>query len=174
MNIFLNYFKEIYLVKIIVAILLFFFSFSSTAQVDKNSELYKIIKSKDSTLFEIVFNKCEMEKIDEIISENIEFYHDLAGIQNREEFINAIKNNICSNPGVNQRSLVLSTLEVYSMENNGKLYGAIQTGKHTFQQKINDKMQTVGIANFTHLWLLENNIWKLKRILSYNHKPFTE
>ena len=86
----------------------------------------------------------------------------------------AMKNNICSDPGVNQRSLVSESLEVFEMKKDNKLYGAIQKGKHTFQQKIDGEMKTVGIADFTHLWLLENNEWKLKRVLSYNHQPFTE
>ena len=60
------------------------------------------------------------------------------------------------------------------MKNNGELYGAIQKGKHNFQEKQNGKLITVGIADFTHLWILESNIWKLKRVLSYNHMPYSE
>jgi hypothetical protein len=26
-------------------------------------------------------------------------------------------------------------------------------------------------ASFTHLWLLEQNTWKLRRVLSYDHQP---
>jgi hypothetical protein len=65
-------------------------------------------------------------------------------------------------------------LDVFTRKNEGKLYGAIQKAKHTFQEKQNKKMITIGIADFTHLWILENNIWKLKRVLSYNHKPYSE
>ncbi len=65
-------------------------------------------------------------------------------------------------------------MTVFELKNNSKLYGAIQKGKHTFQQKIDGKMKTVGIADFTHVWILENTHWKLKRVLSYNHQPFTE
>ena len=86
----------------------------------------------------------------------------------------AIKNNLCSNPGNNKRNLVENSLQVYPLNNNGKLYGAIQKGKHTFQQKLNGTFKTVGIADFTHLWILENKKWKLKRVLSYNHLPYSE
>jgi hypothetical protein len=72
---------------------------------------------------------------------------------------------------MNNRKRVENSLSVFEMKNNNKRYGAIQKGKHTFQQKIEGKMQTDGIADFTHLWILENNTWKLKRVLSYNHKP---
>jgi hypothetical protein len=174
MNSFLTPFKESIILQAIFAIAFFFYSLMTAAQVDENSELFKTLKSKDSIIFERVFNKCELEKLAPIIAENFEFYHDIGGIQNSAEFINAIKINICSNPGINQRSLVKESLAVFEMKENNELYGAIQKGKHTFQQKIDGEMKTVGIADFTHLWILENNQWKLKRVLSYNHKPLTE
>lgn len=174
MNSFLEPFKESIVLKLLLAISTLLFSLITTAQVDKNTQLYKTLKSKDSIIFERSFNNCELEKLEPIIAENFEFYHDVAGIQNREQFINAVKNNICSNPGNHTRQLVENSLEVYPLNNNGKLYGAIQRGKHTFQEKQNSVLKTVGIANFTHLWLLENNEWKLKRVLSYNHLPYTE
>lgn len=174
MNSFLTPFKDSIILKTLFAIALFLYSLMSAAQVDKNSELYKTLKSKDSIIFERVFNKCELEKLTPILSENFEFYHDIGGIQNKIEFIAAMKNNICSNPEINQRSLIKSSLEVFEMKNNNQLYGAIQKGKHTFLQMIEGKMKTVGIADFTHLWLLENKQWKLKRVLSYNHQPYTE
>ena len=146
----------------------------SLGQVHKTSDLFNSLKSKDSIIFESAFNTCELEKLEPIIAENFEFYHDIAGIQNREEFIAAVKKNICSTPGASRRRLIKNSLTVFELKNNNKLYGAIQKGKHTFQQKIDGKMKTVGIADFTHVWILENTHWKLKRVLSYNHQPFTE
>ena len=150
------------------------YSFVSNAQIDKNSELFKTLKSNDSIIFKRAFNLCEIEKLDPIIADNFEFYHDLGGVQDKKKFINAIKTNLCTNPGNNKRTLVPGSLEVHQLKNNGVLYGAIQKGKHTFQQKQNTEFKTVGIADFTHLWILENNIWKLKRVLSYNHKPLSD
>ena len=89
-------------------------------------------------------------------------------------FVKAIKNNICKNPRNMKRNLDTESLEVFPLKNNGVLYGAIQTGKHTFQEKQQENFTTVGITNFTHLWILENNQWKLKRVLSYNHLPYSE
>lgn len=174
MNSFLAPFKESILLKIIIAIIAFFYSFIMNAQVEKSSELFKIIAAKDSILFERTFNNCEIEKLDPIIAEDFEFYHDIVGIQNKEAFVNAVKNNICKNPGNMKRNLVAGSLEVFPLQNNGLIYGAIQTGKHTFQEKQQGIFTTVGIANFTHVWILENKQWKLKRVLSYNHLPYTE
>ena len=171
MNAFLKPFKDSILIKILWSIVLFLFSLVLEAQVNTSSELYKTLQSKDSILFSIAFNSCELEELASLISENFEFYHDLTGVQNKKEFMNTLQNNSCSNPGENNRELVENSLSVYEMQNNNKRYGAIQKGKHRFQQKIEGKMKTVGIADFTHLWILENNSWKLKRVLSYNHKP---
>ncbi len=112
--------------------------------------------------------------MDSIIAENFEFYHDVVGIQNKAASLNVVKNNICKNPGNIKRNLVSGSLEVFPLQNNRTLYGAIQTGKHTFQEKQLGVFTTVGIANFTHLWILENNQWKLKRVLSYHYLPYSE
>jgi hypothetical protein len=174
MNSFLTPFKIFFLFKIIFAIAMFFFSFIATAQVDENSEIYKILKFNDSILFERAFHKCEIERLEKVISKNFEFYHDVSGVQNKEEFINAIKNNICSRPETFKRKLVKNTLEVYSLKNKGEIYGAIQKGKHDFYIKVNNSIRKTGTAQFTHLWLLENKNWKLKRVLSFDHKDATE
>ncbi|TCP26776.1 uncharacterized protein DUF4440 [Tenacibaculum skagerrakense] len=157
-------------------IVLFFWalltSLFSNAQESKNSEIYKVLKSKDSIIFERTFNRCELEKLDDIINDDFEFYHDVAGETSKEQFIQSVKNNICSNDNRKPiRKLVDETLEVYALKNEGKLYGAIQRGKHLFFIKENNKLTPTGSALFTHLWILKNNSWNLKLVLSYNHLP---
>ena len=174
MNSFLKPFEKSYLYKIIFVFIMFIYSLFSNAQVDKNSEIYKVLKANDSIIFDRAFNNCEVDKLELIIAEDIEFYHDIVGVQNREEFINAVKNNICSNPGTYTRKLVQNSLEVHQLKNNGTIYGAIQKGKHDFYVKENNKIRKTGTAQFTHLWILENEKWKLKRVLSFDHKDATE
>jgi hypothetical protein len=176
MKSFLEPFKDSLIFKILLAIMMFLFTWITNGQVDRTSELYRTLKGKDSIIFEGAFNRCELDKLEPIIAINFEFYHDITGIQNRKEFIAAVKNNICTNPGNFRRQLVEKSLTVFPLKKNGVLYGAIQKGKHKFQEKSKDKneMKTSGIADFTHLWVLKNNSWKLKRVLSYNHKSFSE
>ncbi|MFK8058503.1 MAG: nuclear transport factor 2 family protein [Polaribacter sp.] len=174
MNSFFEPIKQSFIFKILLFIAMLLFTLISKAQVDKKSDLFKTLKAKDSIIFKRTFNLCEVEKLAPIIAENFEFYHDIAGVQDRDGFILAVKNGVCKNPGINKRNLVENSLQVFTLKNNGKLYGAIQKGKHTFQQKQNGEFKTVGIADFTHVWILENNKWKLKRVLSYNHKPYSE
>ena len=53
-----------------------------TSQVKKSSKLYKTIKEKDSLLFNIGFNTCDITQFKNLVSDNFEFYHDQAGITN--------------------------------------------------------------------------------------------
>jgi hypothetical protein len=150
------------------------------AQVDKNSELFKTLKTKDSILFKIGFNKCEVEKSAALMFEDLEFYHDKGGIINsKEEFVKTMKDGLCraDNPNKIYRFLVEENLEVFPMYNKGELYGALQNGKHFFspdESMTYDK--TDNYALFSHLWIIEDNVWKLKRVISYNHtsKEVTE
>lgn len=170
----LNTFKDHLLIKFFITIAALLLAIVSNAQVDKNSVLFKTLKAKDSIIFERTFNKCELEKLEPIIAENFEFYHDKGGIQDRTAFMKSVQKNVCGNPNFKLlRKLVKGSLEVFPLENKGKLYGAIQRGKHTFHIRKNGKVTPDGVALFTHLWILENNTWRLKRVLSFNHLPYT-
>jgi hypothetical protein len=143
------------------------------AQVERSSELFQQLKTADSLLFNVGFNTCNMTAFETVVSENFEMYHDKGGIlSSKAEFIQVFKDGLCKSPETYQsrRALVAGSLEVFALKNNGKLYGAIQNGKHQFYEKLVDKPETKGnIARFTHLWLLENNEWRLARSLSYDH-----
>ena len=81
-----------------------------------------------------------------------------------------IKNGLCKMDYKATRELVAESLKVYPMKNQGKLYGAIQTGEHRFYAKYPDKEKVLtSTALFSHLWLLEDGEWKLSRVLSYDH-----
>ncbi len=158
-------------------IFLFFLAISSLAtigQVDKESVLYKAIKEKDSLLFNLGFNNCDIKQFENLVSENFEFYHDQAGITNsKAEFIYGIKNGICKLSYKPKRLLAENKMEVYPLEQNGVLYAAIQTGIHNFYAVENNKSEYLtSIAKFTHVWILENGDFKLTKGLSYDHKDF--
>jgi len=146
---------------------------TALAQVDKNSEIFNTLKDKDSILFKVGFNKCEIEKSANLMTNDLEFYHDNSGVSNsRAEFITAMKSGICrpDNKKKVYRFLVNESLEVFPMYDNGKLYGALQNGKHYFstsESMTYDKSDNYAL--FSHLWMIENGEWKLKRVISYNH-----
>ncbi|MDX5419564.1 MAG: nuclear transport factor 2 family protein, partial [Hymenobacteraceae bacterium] len=146
-------------------------STAAQAQVAKTSELFKALKANDSLLFERAFNNCEIRQLEKLISEDFEFYHDVSGITtSKEPFIKSIRDGICKLEYKPRRELVEGSLEVFPLKKNGTLYGAIQTGRHRFFAIEKDKPEYfTSIARFTHVWMLENGDWKLKRGLSYDH-----
>lgn len=167
--------------KAILIGLLFFQVQSGFSQEEKNSELYKVIMSRDSLLFTIGFNTCDASQFENLYSEQFEFYHDRDGESNKAQFIYNFKNGLCASPTTYQarRELVPGSTEIYPLYKKGVLYGAIQTSMHRFyetsaakNEPLLKKNERLGdTARFTHLWILENNVWKLKRSLSYDHSP---
>lgn len=145
------------------------------AQVSENSELFIQLKKCDSLVFEEGFNKCNFESLDKVIHKDLEFLHDQGGIQNKEAFFKAMKQNICSTPDAKPiRKLVEGSLQAFPMKNNGVLYGAILMGSHEFFIASPGKpLRITGVAKFIGTWILENNAWKLKHVLSFDHQPAT-
>lgn len=147
-----------------------------SAQVDKKSELYKTILSKDSLLFNIGFNVCNIDQFKSLLSDEFEFFHDEDSISNKKKFLSNFRNGLCKSPTTYQsrRELLPESTEIYPLYKKDKLYGAIQVGIHQFYETIaNQKEVFASSARFTHVWLLENGIWKLTKSLSYDHQPKT-
>ncbi len=140
------------------------------------SDLEKTILKNDSLLFEEGFKKCNHESFEIIISDDLEFYHDQGGITvGKDEFIASIKNNICSIPYRPRRALVEGSTAIHPLSDRGKIYGAIQIGKHRFYANEEGKPEYfTSIADFSHLWIIEEDVWKLKRVFSYNHQTKEE
>lgn len=141
------------------------------AQINKNSTLFLELKNQDSIFFERGFNNCDVKYMDNILDENLKFYHDNGGFQDKKLFMERTKQNICGNPNQKPiRKLVPNSLHVFPLYNNGVLYGAIQSGEHQFYIREKNKNDILGgQAKFTTVWTLKNNIWRMSDILSYDH-----
>ncbi len=155
-------------------LLLCFLSFVhlAKAQVQENSSLFQDLKAQDSVFFERGFNRCDLNYLKEKVADDLRFYHDQGGFQDKTKFLENTANNICG-PGYKKpiRKVDTESLEVFPMNSEGKLYGAIQTGIHHFYLRENGKEDLwTSTAKFTHLWILEKEIWKLKEVLSYDHR----
>lgn len=100
-------------------------------------------------------------------------YDDKSGVQeSKEAFIKVMQNGICNpnNTTKSRRELVDGSLAVFPLKNNGQLYGALQNGTHKFFETTNGKEITGSVAKFSHLWILENGQWFLKRVISFDHQ----
>ena len=155
-----------------ISILLFLTSLNLYSQVDKSSELFKTLKTKDSLLFNVGFNTCDISQFENLVSDSFEFYHDQAGItSSKSKFIEGIKNGLCKLTYKPKRVLIEESLAVFKLEKNGVLYGAIQTGKHKFYAIEKDQVEYLTtVAQFTHIWMLENKQWQFSKGFSYDHK----
>ncbi len=168
--------------QLLVAFVVVFCSFYQPAHAqsgnewEENKSLTATILHSDS-LFWKTYNECNVEENARYFTNGISFYHDKGGVTKGAEALKeALKKNICdtSNQKV-RREPVAGTVNVFPMRNGNKMYGAIISGEHYFYVSGDGKPEKrEGLANFTHLWLLENNEWKMSYVLSYNHRqaPF--
>lgn len=143
------------------------------AQVSEDSELFQTLKKNDSLLFNVGFNTCDISQFENLTTDDLEFYHDKNGILNsKKEFVDVMANGICKKDisYKARRELIKGSLKVFPLYNNGELYGAFQTGEHQFFETFEGKEKAGSTAIFSHLWILEHNQWKIKRIFSYNHQ----
>lgn len=140
--------------------------------IDKDHQkIFEKLRLNDSLLFKLGFNQCDTNQIKILTSNDFEFYHDQAGIINSKKlFIQSIS-GLCNMDYRPTRELDKNSLEVHLLRENGKIYGAIQNGKHNFYgEEKNKPKYLTSTASFTHLWIIEEQDWKLKRVLSYNHR----
>ncbi|WP_368366345.1 serine hydrolase [Chryseobacterium sp. SSA4.19] len=153
--------------------ILIFFMFigSLQAQIDKNSPLFLELKKQDSIFFERGFNQCDLAYLEKSTDNDLKFYHDKGGFQNKKLFLERTKQNICSNPDQKPlRKVIESSLEVFPLYDNGNLYGAIQSGEHRFYIREKNKEDKLGgEAKFTTVWTKKEGNWIMSEVLSYDH-----
>ncbi len=126
-------------------------------------ELARTIASLDSALFD-AYNQCDLEKFATFFIDDVEFYHDQGGVTlGRQNLTESVQKNIC---GKVRREFVPGTLEVYPMRG----YGAVEMGVHRFHQPKVDPNKPVGEAKFIHLWQNKDGVWKITRVISYDHR----
>lgn len=162
-----NYFK------FLLALTFFIASFSFTFAQDTGA-LYNEIRKMDSLYFSAQ-NQCDLEKYAFYLSEDFEFFHDIAGKTASKDDERSDMAIFC---GEEQRSrqplrreLIEGSLKVFPMNN----YGALEFCDHQFHLQINDGTEKlVSRSRMTAIWKLINKEWKLTRVISYDHLPLAE
>jgi len=125
-------------------------------------ELYNTIANMDSVLFN-AFKSRDVEKLKTLFTEDLEFYHDLSGLTNYTQNMEAFKSTAEKNNDL-KRELIPGSLEVYPVKD----FGAMQIGEHRFCHTENGKPDC-GIFKFVHIWKKVNGGWKISRVVSYGH-----
>ncbi len=126
------------------------------------SPLYKEIAHMDSILFN-AYNAHNIEPVKAIFDKGLEFYHDKGGLSGYDASINGLKGSMENNKDI-RRDLVPGSLEVYPIKD----YGAVEIGIHTFCHTENGQ-QVCGTFKFVHVWQKKDGVWKITRIVSYDH-----
>ena len=129
-------------------------------------ELYNAVVKADSLLFN-AFNNCDTVTYRKFIKDDIEFYHDLGGLNVGADYEMRSIKEMCARGNHIRRALIKSTLEIYPI----KGYGAVEIGVHTFYHtnKGENQEKVSGTYKFVQLWEFKENAWKLARVISYGH-----
>jgi hypothetical protein len=131
------------------------------------------VRKFDSAFWD-AYNQCDIKKLVEMNTDDLEFYHDMGGVMvGKAKFQSAMEHNICGNPAHRiRRAALADSVRVFPMKEGGKLYGAVVSGEHQFYHNANGKPEVLeGRARFTHMLLLKDGAWKVSRVLSYDHGP---
>ena len=146
------------------ALLAAFACVCSAQDATRSGPLFDDLARMDEELFDTAFVKCDASKFRAIFTDDAEFYHDRTGASFGEA-ARTLKS--CPRENGVTRTLVPGSLEVYPMQG----YGAIQIGRHVFANKGEPGSE---VARFVHLWKQENGVWRLARVLSFDHKPSSQ
>lgn len=134
-----------------------------------SKDLYDTVAYLDSVFFN-AFNTRNLAKLKPLISENLEFYHDLGGVTNYNQNLDAFKKTFESDRRV-RRELVKGTLEVYPIKD----YGAVETGSHRFYATEKGQQEKLSSeAKFVQVWQKKEGVWKITRIISYGHQEYLQ
>lgn len=144
----------------------------SSRAAPTSAALAREIGQRSEVLFNAVFAHCAPDTLADTITDDFEFHHDQWGLiaDSRAKFVASIREQCLGRDSgensASRRELVPGTQAVYPSGENG----AIETGVHRFYEIAGHGQETlVGIARYAHAWRRENGIWRLGRILSYEH-----
>jgi len=122
-----------------------------------NIQLYNTIARLDSVYFN-AYNTSKEKVIDSLTSEDLEFYHDRAGLStSKADNLASLRKYIF---GKVTRTLTPGSLEVYEIPN----YGAVEFGYHSFHN-IAEPGESQP-SKFVVIWQKKGEQWQLTRVIS--------
>ncbi|WP_299136339.1 nuclear transport factor 2 family protein [uncultured Tenacibaculum sp.] len=159
------FFKGNFFMKLLTLLYTLFISWFMGAQTHEipkykpsNIDLHNQIVKMDAAYF-TAYNKCDIKKQSDILSEKIEFFHDKGGLStSKKEILESIKKNICNKV---TRNLIEGSIEVYPIKD----YGAIEIGYHKFFNKKEPNAKSPP-SKFVAVWKKENNKWIMTKVIS--------
>lgn len=150
--------------------ILLFATISLSAQVDRKSDLYKTIISKDSLLFNVGFNTCDIKQFENLLSENLKFYHDKDGISDKTKFLFDLKNGHCKNPETRQvkRFLINESTEIFHFTKTELFMVQFKMENICFLKSEKAKPELLNLLTFGN-WKTANGNWQHHLVLTIKH-----
>ncbi len=143
---------------LIISFVLILMASIGFGQVAKNSELFETIMELDKRLFD-AYNTCDMETQAILMDEDLEFYHDSAGLTtSKSGVLESIEKNIC---GKVTRTLVEDSVEVHEIPG----FGAVEIGMHSFFNNQEPDAESIP-SRFITIWKNNGPDWTITRVIS--------
>ena len=141
------------------------------ATIPEEAALAPIIAERDAVLFATMFDRCDPAALADLVTDDLEFYHDRGGLTaTRTTFVadyaKGCEARKAPNAWRSRRELVPGTMQVYAIPG----VGAVEEASHLFYERQGDGPEKlVGRARFSMLWRLEDGHWRLARAFSIDH-----
>jgi len=127
------------------------------------------VRTADAQFWQ-AYNTCDMKAMGDLLTEDIEFYHDKTGLtSSRPAVIESLRKGPCADPHMRlRREAVAASLKFHALKGGY----AILSGQHRFYAQESGKPEHLdGQAEFTTVWQFADGHWRMHRVLSYDHGP---
>ena len=134
------------------------------ADPSQGGALYEAVMRADSALFDASYAACDTARVNALLTDDVEFYHDLTGARRgaevRADFAHLAQN--CPRAKGVRRQLVPGSVHVYALPG----FGAVEMGEHRFVER---GASAVVAARFVHVWRETKDGWRAARLVSFDH-----
>jgi ketosteroid isomerase-like protein len=127
------------------------------------------VRAADAAFWQ-AFNRCDEAAMRRLLAPDVEFYHDKTGLTaSRTAVTRSLMKGPCGTPGLHVRREAVADSISYDPVPG---YGAILTGRHRFYARNGGGPERLdGEARFAVVWQSTGGQWRMRRILSYAHRP---
>lgn len=133
--------------------------------------LVQAIAARDTRLFGVMFEQCDPAALADLVTGDMEFYHDKGGLMVHDAFLADYAKGCAAKAAPDawrsRRELIPGTMRVYAIPG----FGAVEEGGHVFYERKGDGPERLaGKARFSILWKLEpDGQWRMARTFSIDH-----
>jgi hypothetical protein len=133
--------------------------------------LAQAIAARDARLFGVMFEQCDPAALADLVTGDMEFYHDKGGRMAHDAFLadyaKGCEAKKAPDAWRSRRALIAGSMKVSAIPG----FGAVEEGGHVFYERKGDGPERLaGKARFSILWKLEpDGQWRMARTFSIDH-----